>query len=238
MILFVPLGDPDRTVATVARDGFRRRRCRALAARDRIDSACRARRSPAPARPRTSSTTCSALRSGSPLDGQCLDQPEGREAAASRNVSVGLRASLVASTRSARSGRGASREVDAFRHHIAGRCAQKGGSPGMMRVKSSRDLEGCVSLINKGQNTPGLYFDVASNKFILERSNVAEVAQESGSTTSRVASLGRHPLREWGDHACYKADRTSRPASARRRSPTRRAACSSAPSCRGARASS
>jgi PKD repeat protein len=60
-----------------------------------------------------------------------------------------------------------------------------GNGPWSIELWARRDSTGgnYRSLIDKGQNTPGLYFDIASNKFILERSNIANVVQESGSTT-------------------------------------------------------
>ena len=60
-----------------------------------------------------------------------------------------------------------------------------GNGPWSIELWARRDSTGgnYRSLIDKGSTTPGLYFDVASNRFILERSNVANIAQESGSTT-------------------------------------------------------
>jgi len=63
-----------------------------------------------------------------------------------------------------------------------------GNGPWSIELWARRDSTGgnYRSLIDKGQNTPGLYFDIASNRFTLERSNVANVAQESGSTTDSI----------------------------------------------------
>jgi hypothetical protein len=60
-----------------------------------------------------------------------------------------------------------------------------GNGPWSIELWARRDSTGGAyrSLIDKGQNTPSLYFDIASNRFILERSNVANIVRESGSTT-------------------------------------------------------
>ena len=58
------------------------------------------------------------------------------------------------------------------------------------------------SLIDKGQNTQSLYFDVASNKLILERSNVAKIVTRSrGRRPTPGGITGSSPAPRTDNHA-------------------------------------
>ena len=116
-----------------------------------------------------------------------------------------------------------------------------GNGPWSIELWARRDSSGgnYRSLIDKGSTTPGLYFDIASNKFSSNARTSRTSRRSRGRRPTRGGITGSSPARRMGrPRACTRTASTSRPASAPRRSPTRRAACSSAPSCRAARASS